>query len=763
MEEQLRIGKTWVNLGLVWAMIFVSAMAIVQADWIDGLSIIPLVGSLGMVAGFFLARSQFSPRRAHLFALIYGLFVVTYLCGTFLPDQMPWRDRVIDLFSRQAVWLQQAFGQGTSRDGFIFVIQTSVVYWALGYTAVWATLRYRHLWRTIVPTGLVLFSVVYYYVGPKAGQMSLYLAAYSLLAFMYIAYTYLIDQELTWQEKKVRYRHDIRFSFLRSGLVVGLAALIVAWSLPTMPASAAVNDALSGTQGPWRSVQEHWTRLFSSLRSYGSAVNDPYQDILALGGPRTVGNALVMDIYVPEKLSSVYWQAMVYDTYTDGRWRVGNDDAFLHQPEAGKLQVPLTAGREVVTQTVINFSPNTSIIYGAPELVGSNKEMYVTAGTDADGNWLVTNMRARYIMRQGTQYRVYSYVSMIDEYSLRQASLNYPDWVQSRYLQVPDSITAETRELAARLTANHNNPYDKAIAVRNYLRSNINYNDQIDAPPPGVDPIHHVLFVSREGYCNYYAAAMVILLRAEGIPARFVTGYAQGEWDDATRSYRVRTNHAHAWAEVYFPDYGWIQFEPTTAIPVIERPPLPPGGVPDGDDAFSTPSISQPPDIDRGMPDDLFMDDFFPPEDATASFFDLVEEEATAVSLWQIIGALLVVGVAVGLVVGANSYNNRIESDVSLSYDRLSRWGRWLNLWFQPTQTPHERAEAMVQKIPEGEQSIWQLTQQYVLKQFSRAHQPEDTFDPKQAWRRLRPLLLRRSLTTQWQRWWRRLRSLKRR
>jgi hypothetical protein len=250
------------------------------------------------------------------------------------------------------------------------------------------------------------------------------------------------------------------------------------------------------------------------------------------------------------------------------------------------------------------------------------------------------------------------------------------------------------------------------------------------------------------------------MLRSEGIPARFVTGYAQGDWDDATRSYRVRANHAHTWVEVYFPDYGWIQFEPTTAIPVVDRPLLPPDGLPDGEDAFSTPSLNQPQDVDRGLPDDLLMDDFFPPEDATASFFDL-DEETTAVSVWQIIGALLVVGVATGLVLTANSYNSRIESDVSLSYDRLSRWGRWLNLWFQPTQTPHERAEVMSQKIPEGEQSIWQLTQQYVLKQFSRDHRPDEAFEPKQAWRQLRPLLLRRSLATQWQKWWQHLRSLK--
>lgn len=759
-QEAVTYEKSWISLFLIWSMIFVSALAIVQTEWIDGLSIIPVVGTLGFSAGIFLAVSQFSVRRAYTFALIYGLFAIFYLCGLLLPDTMPWRERVFDLVSRQADWLQQAFSQGTSRDGFIFVIQTSIVYWWLGFTAAWFTVRYRFLWRSVIPTGVVLFSVVYYYVGPKAAEMSLYLAAFSLLAFMYVAYSYLVNQEERWREKRIRYRPDIRFSFLRSGLVVALAALIVAWSLPTMPASAAVNDALSGTRGPWRTVQENWTRLFSSLRSYGSAVNDPYQDTLALGGPRTVGNSLVMDIYVQEKLPYVYWQAVTYEQYVDGRWQVGNADVFLHPENGGELEIPLTTSREVITQTVINFLPNSSILYAAPQPIGANREMYVAAGQDENGRSLVNSMRSRYILRQGDQYWVYSQFSTADAHSLRTAPVDYPDWVSSRYLQLSDSVTPETIALAERLTAPHDNPYDKAIAVRNYLRSNITYNDQIDAPPPGSEPVHYFLFVSQEGYCNYYAAAMVLMMRSQGIPARFVTGYGQGEWDDATRSYRVRASHAHTWVEVYFPEYGWIQFEPTSAIPVIDRPALPPGGLSEEEeDSFSTPSIDMSPDLDRGLGDTLFMDDFFPEEGATASFFELEEETVPAVSIWQVLGALLIVGTAAGLVVTANSYNTRIESDVSLSYDRLGRWGNWLGVSLRPTQTPHERAEEMVQKVPQGEQSIWQLTQQYVLRKFSRTHSEDEAFDSRREWQRLRPLLLRHTIKTQRQRLWQRWRK----
>ncbi len=114
--------------------------------------------------------------------------------------------------------------------------------------------------------------------------------------------------------------------------------------------------------------------------------------------------------------------------------------------------------------------------------------------------------------------------------------------------------------------------------------TNIVYNDQIDAAPEGVDPVHYTLFDIQEGYCNYYAAAMAVMLRSQGVPTRVVSGYALGEYDEATSSYRVRSSNLHTWVESYFPGYGWIQFEPTASIPVFERPES--SGA--GGDAFAT-------------------------------------------------------------------------------------------------------------------------------------------------------------------------------
>ena len=293
MESSARLRDGWPSFLLVWAMLLVASMAILQADLIDGLHIVPIAATLALVAGWLLGKSAFSERTAHLFAIIYGLFFVTWLVGTTLPFDGPWRERVFDLVGRQVEWLQKLVDGGTSRDGIVFVIQTTGVFWLLGYLAGWFTFRRTYVWRVVIPIGVVLLSVVYYYNGPK--PLLVYLAIFTLLALLFVAVTYLAGEESRWRNESVRYDRAIQFDFMRAGLLAALLALLLAWSLPGMKASASFGEVLTDAGGPWRSFQDTWTRLFSSLRSYGAGTSDPYADTMVLGGPRTVGNTLVMD------------------------------------------------------------------------------------------------------------------------------------------------------------------------------------------------------------------------------------------------------------------------------------------------------------------------------------------------------------------------------------------------------------------------------------------------------------------------------------
>jgi len=82
----------------------------------------------------------------------------------------------------------------------------------------------------------------------------------------------------------------------------------------------------------------------------------------------------------------------------------------------------------------------------------------------------------------------------------------------------------------------------------------------------------YFLFEVREGYCDYYATTFVVMARAVGIPARLASGYTGGQYSFSSGAYLVRQRNGHSWPEVYFPGWGWIGFEPTTARAVTELP-----------------------------------------------------------------------------------------------------------------------------------------------------------------------------------------------
>ena len=85
------------------------------------------------------------------------------------------------------------------------------------------------------------------------------------------------------------------------------------------------------------------------------------------------------------------------------------------------------------------------------------------------------------------------------------------------------------------------------------------------------DAVDYFLFIQK-GYCDYFGTVMAVMLRSVGVPARLATGYLPGTYDYGKQRYEVNENDGHAWTEVYFPPYGWIEFEPTPAEPAIVRP-----------------------------------------------------------------------------------------------------------------------------------------------------------------------------------------------
>lgn len=149
------------------------------------------------------------------------------------------------------------------------------------------------------------------------------------------------------------------------------------------------------------------------------------------------------------------------------------------------------------------------------------------------------------------------------------------------YLQLPESLPDRVVALAAEVAGGGiTNRYDQVKAIEDFLKNNYAYSMQKSKlPPSGADFVDDFLFEQRLGYCVHFSTAMVVMLRSQEIPARWVKGFTSGtliETGHAAESadrvqqpssrmqtYEVRASNAHAWVEVYFPGVGWVPFDPT--------------------------------------------------------------------------------------------------------------------------------------------------------------------------------------------------------
>jgi len=141
------------------------------------------------------------------------------------------------------------------------------------------------------------------------------------------------------------------------------------------------------------------------------------------------------------------------------------------------------------------------------------------------------------------------------------------DYIASFYkiacLQIPDTIDTQSLSLLARqITAEAQTDYARALSVETYLRKNYTYSLDVNQAPQKRF-LDDFLFRSKRGHCEYFATAMVMLLRSLGIPARIVNGYYSTEWNNLAGMFTVRNRDAHSWVEAYFDRYGWMTFDPT--------------------------------------------------------------------------------------------------------------------------------------------------------------------------------------------------------
>jgi transglutaminase-like putative cysteine protease len=154
-----------------------------------------------------------------------------------------------------------------------------------------------------------------------------------------------------------------------------------------------------------------------------------------------------------------------------------------------------------------------------------------------------------------------------------------PDGGAARYTQLPrpyPNVAALARAITSGIIApGDTNPrtYDKVAAIEGWMSAHVHYTTDIPPLAPGADAVDSFLFGTRRGYCEQISTATVVMLRSLGIPARETVGYVPGPYDPITDLYDIQAKDAHAWVQVWFPGYGWQNFDPTAQVPLANPSP----------------------------------------------------------------------------------------------------------------------------------------------------------------------------------------------
>ncbi|MCA9860592.1 MAG: DUF4129 domain-containing protein, partial [Thermomicrobiales bacterium] len=322
----------------------------------------------------------------------------------------------------------------------------------------------------------------------------------------------------------------------------------------------------------------------------------------------------------------------------------------------------------------------------------------------------------------GASYSVTGLLPLVSAGELAAAGTDYPPYISSTYLHLPDTVTQETFDLANQIVqqAGATTAYEQALAIQNYLRANFTYQIDAGPAPNGRDIVDYFLFDSQIGRCDHYASSMAVMLRMLGVPARIVTGFAPVPFDSDMNGYVYRGRNAHAWVEVYFPDYGWIAFEPTPSEDPIElgetgtpdrstpEPTVEPTqtAVPQGTEIVRTPAVTP-----TGTP--------LPAPAAIDT--DQPASSDGSPSLWRYgLGAA-----AVGLLALLSLVFWRRHARFSgmpvahANYGRLQRLGRFIGVAPSPQKTPREYAAEFARAKPRSADGAMRVAEAYTWEQYA--------------------------------------------
>ncbi len=699
--------QEWINILLVFITLEIAVLSVEQAHWITPQPSLTFVLILSVLLTVALIKIKIYTVFKHIILLVIGLTITMWQTVNCIEpsDTTSKLSHLINVF--QSWWQGSSFSLA-SDDKLIFIVFITFLTWLVGYLSVWFVLRRYNAWVAVVLGALV----VLFNLNNLPDSYYIYFVLYFFAALMLIAVTRMMKRV-----SGVSYTTNISGSSLLylgvSLLCITAIAASISWLTPQARATA-LQDYLANSM-PWqKDMMESKMNIFNAVPSKQGLSTASVLKDLPFGEIWNQGDEIK---YLVVSDHPTYWRMTVYDTYTSQGWINSSTDKTLLDANTPWSDSTTSVNQSTMTYTVVTGT-TTDVLFTNGGFIASDIPVRLSFDADKD---IVTIASLR-VFDPGDRYTVTSRITSAETSALSAAGENYPEPITATYLQLPADFPNEVKTLSESITTNSTTPYTKIQAILNYL-SKYPYNLQVDLPLNGEDNVEYFLFTARRGFCLHFASAAVTMLRSVGVPARLAVGYLPGEPGNEPGRYILRDKYYHAWPQVYFPGYGWIDIEAT-----------PPGAL--NYVSTDTPWISSQ-TIEESAQWDVWQG-VTPPSIYNIGNINITtyggggasntEETSFAAKLGRsllfIFGGALVIAMLVGFVILMRSLSfrwlwrvdrERIGYTVYLNMCRLAAM---VGIIPSPQQTPSEFTAELVKIMPQQAEALNYVTQIYMDNRF---------------------------------------------
>ncbi|HWR65574.1 MAG TPA: transglutaminase domain-containing protein [Bellilinea sp.] len=588
--------QTGLTLLLCSAVIVALAQSFHTARWIRGDAPVMTGFTLGLLCGLALARTRWNGWSAAGYSVIASLAAVSQALGGVVQLrgmlEAPGFWQAVELLSLRATafyfrvngWFSAALNGKPVEDNGFFIFLAAMLAWNTSVWLIWWVRRRKTALAGLLPGGALLAFNIH-----LSQQNSALLLLFLLCAVLLLARTALLRRYADWDRRNVDYPYDLGLGWGMTASALAVAIGLIAWGAGLIGTPQAWRNMSNWLEQVRQQTSQTAERLFPNVnppppREDWAVVNAVTPNLGEIGAPLPLGKTTILTVSLsdppppPPDAADVpgvqapvhYWRSQIYGAYTGRGWEPVVVTARDAVAANSVRQSQLPPGRYALEQHFIVLAQHGDTLYAANQPV-----------TASQGAQLVSAESSNSLLIRGEldEYDVTSYAARVNAAELREAGNLYPFEVTAAYLQIPASLPERVSQLTERIVSGAGSPYDQALRIQDYLRQNFSYDLTVDRAPENADAVDDFLFASQSGFCSHFATAMAVMLRTRGIPARVVSGYAMGSFDFERGEYRVPADAAHAWVEVFFPGYGWIEFEPTAAVGAISYPEVVPGSL----------------------------------------------------------------------------------------------------------------------------------------------------------------------------------------